>query len=714
MSIKIFKPIFILLLLCGSIAGQYSIYESLDENEIKFSFEDFGTMWTFDDIPYDLWKEKYGFTPGEEWLEHVQKSALQFGGGCSAAFVSGDGLIMTNHHCGRGAFPGIQKEDENLLRDGFYANTLEEERPVPNFYVDQLVKIEDVTDSVQNVMSTGKNHGEQIELRDKKIGEIVDRAEKELGLKCKVITLYNGGKYSLYFYKRYNDIRLVMAPDFQIAATGWDWDNFTYPRYELDFAFYRAYDESGIPIKSPHYFSWSAKGALEGEPIFIIGRPGNTDRLVSASELLYYRDYKYPVFLNYYNQVYEVYFKLYKEQIENQSENLHRLLSSGNGRKSYAGRLLGLKDNYLMAKKTDFENQLKDKIKLIPELGNRYENIWSEIENHLKILIGTNNEYYAYTFFMSFNKPKYFSIAENIIKYAEQLKLPSEERSDAYKDENLDKTKQNIFTESYDKELNELLIQAHANFLSKSIGTSNQLVQKVYGGKAGKAAVDYALSKSLITSKESLMKFLEYEPDSILNSSDPFIHFVKYAKEKADSLSKLRKEAENSLAILNQELGKLIFKIYSNKVSPDATSSLRISDGVISGYEYNGTLAPGKTTFFGLWDKYFSFNQNEYPWGLHERWKVPPPDLDLSVPVCFASTNDIVGGNSGSSLINIKGEIVGLAHDGNLESLAGHFAFLPENNRTVATDSWGLMEALKYIYKTDRLVKELLDAKIKN
>ena len=563
---KLLLSITLFFVIVISANAQRSIYNPIDYKNVKSSFDDFGSMWTFDAVPVAKYEKKYGFKPDKKWLNDVQKSALQLGRGCSASFISEDGLIMTNHHCIRGLLKQIKKEGENLMRDGYYAKTLKDERRFPNLYADQLISITDVTNEILDAIAKGKTDNEKISLKEKQIDEIIKKQGKKSDMVYKVVTLYNGGKYSLYQYKRYNDIRLVMAPDVQIAATGWDWDNFTYPRYELDFAFLRAYDEKGKPVKVKHYFTWSKKGADAGEAIFIIGRPGNTDRMLSMKQLEYFRDVSYPRILKMLNGRYHKSFDEYMNLKGDKAEALGSLLSVANGRKVYAGLLQSLNDKYIMTKKQDFENTLKAKVKANKNLNKKYVNIWDDI--------------------------------------------------------------------------------------SKTI---NELIEK---------------------------------------------------PEK-------RKEIGNSLEVLNQKLGRLIFEVYGTDLPPDATSTLRISDGVIKNYEYNGTIAPGKSTYYGLWDRYYSFGQKDYPWGLHERWKKPPKGLDLSIPIGFASTNDMVGGNSGSAVINKNAEIVGLIHDGNIESLAGAFIFLEEDNRAVATDSWGLMEALKLVYKTDRLVDEILNSKIK-
>jgi hypothetical protein len=705
---KILALLLLIFITCQANA-QRSIYEPIDLKKVKFSFDDFGSMWTFDAVPLEKYKKKYNFNPGKEWLDDVQKSALQFGGGCSGAFVSEDGLIMTNHHCIRGSLGQIQQEGENIFRDGYYAKTLENERIFPNLYVDQLIEIKDVTGEIFKALEKGKTDKEKIEAKEKAFKEITEKYTKKTGLTCKIVTLYNGGKYSLYMYKRYNDIRLVMAPDVQIAATGWDWDNFTYPRYELDFAFLRAY-ENGKPIKTKHFFSWSKKGAAENEPIFVVGRPGNTDRLLSMRQLEFFRDVRSPVILHRLNELYHAYYKFFEANPERQQELLGQLLSVANGRKSYAGGLMALNDDYLMTKKRDFEKSLKDKVKNDPKLNAEYGKLWDEIDavfdelnkfEKEQILVSLS-EYYT---------SSYRQTAENLVIYAEQMKLAEEQRHKNYKADKLNETKNKIYVQSGDVDLQKSLLIAHADYLYKVMGENYALLNTTYGGKTGQEALHYVMENTKLLD-ESYVEQLIANPNEILSLKDPLIQYYITSRIVIATNSDRREKLYNKLEVLNHKLGRLIFEAYGEIIPPDATSTLRISDGVIKQYEYNGTIAPGKTTYYGLYDRYFSFGQKDYPWGLHDVWKKPPTGLDLSTPIGFASTNDIVGGNSGSSIINRNAEVIGLVHDGNLESLAGAYAFLEENNRTVATDSWGLMEALKLVYKTNRLVKELEKGKM--
>jgi hypothetical protein len=699
--------LFVLLLPLGSF-GQHTIYEPLDLDAVQFSTEDFGTMWTFDAVPTERFEKLYGFTPSGEWLEDVRLSALEFSTGCSASFVSGDGLIMTNHHCIRGLLPSIQQDGENLQRDGFYAETLEDERIFPRIYVDQLLSIRDVTSEIRAAMEEGKTEGEQLEGRDEQI-EALTRSCEEKGNKCRVIALYNGGKYVLHTYRRYGDLRLVMAPDVQITATGWDWDNFTYPRYELDFAFLRAYDENGNPVKSPHFFQWSEKGAEEDEPVFIVGRPGNTDRLLTLAELSYHRNARTPAILTMLNEKYQAQFEYFQAHPEREAQLLADLLSVANGRKVYAGYQLALNDEYLMAKKRDFERELRARMEADPALNATYGDTWEKIDKAAGFLENSFEAFFAHQI-TSFTSPQRLLFAKKLVDYARQMELPEEQREEAYRGEKLDALQKGLELQIADEEMEWLATRAHANFLTKLLGADSPSVRAAYKGLMGDEALAHIRAHSVLTDPEEVRRLVE-EPGAILESDDPYLQFARIAAERMAELLPGYQASQATLEVQNQRVANLIFAVFGTGLPPDATGSLRISDGRIKGYEYNGTLAPAKTTYYGLWDRYFSFGETSYPWGLHELWHKPAEGLDLSIPICFASDNDIVGGNSGSAVINQNAEVVGLVHDGNLESLAGSYAFIPEVNRSVSTDAWGLIEALKWVYKTERLVRELEQGK---
>jgi hypothetical protein len=303
-------------------------------------------------------------------------------------------------------------------------------------------------------------------------------------------------------------------------------------------------------------------------------------------------------------------------------------------------------------------------------------------------------------------------MAKDVYDLALQIKLPDAEREEKYKPVNLKTTIENVYPEDFDEELNKKLLRAFVSSIYYEFGSDDELTQKLFNGQRGDKAVDYLLSNTFMENREKFLSIINLDGDELLNSDDLLIYFVKETRDEYEKLQKENDELDETQAVLNQELGKLIVKLFGDQMPPDATLTLRLSDGVIKGYEYNGTLAPGKTTYYGMYDRYFSFGEKLYPWGLTPNWQTPPEGLELNTPLNFAATLDIVGGNSGSSIVNQNAEVIGLVFDGNMESLAGDYLYMPEANRAVAVDSKGLIESLKHVYKTDRLIKELLNGRI--
>ncbi|MGE5399207.1 MAG: S46 family peptidase [Ignavibacteriales bacterium] len=677
---------------------------------VKAQRFDTGKMWTFDNPPVKYFQEAYGFTATNEWLEKARKSALRFASYCSASFVSEDGLVMTNHHCGRESVTEVTREGENLHETGFFAPTLKDERPVAGLYVDQLVLIRDVTKEVQDAINEGKTDQEKINNKKNKISEIQERTSKETGLETSVVTLYSGGEYSLYGYKRYKDVRLVFAPENQIGFFGGDYDNFTYPRYNLDCTFFRVYDDNGKPLKTDNYFKWSSKGAAEGEAIFVIGNPGRTNRLNTVSQLEYFRDVTYPLTLNLLNGIIEAYSQTIKEHPELESKYADKLFGYSNAQKVYTGLIQGLNDQVLMARKKDFENKFKAAVFAKPELKAKYGHIWDAITESRNQVRQYSKELSAYNINAMFY-PAYFSVARDVISYAKQMQLPESERSPKYKNANLDSTKAGIYPEEMDQDLNRKLTKIFVDNTISVLGENNELVQKMFGSRKGKDAVDYLLSHSSFTSKEALTALLNKSPNEILNSDDPFIYFLQATSDKLSDIRSKVKAITTKEEVNVELLGQALFEVFGTSIPPDATFTLRIADGVVKGYDYNGTKAPAKVTYYGLYDRYYSFNKQS-PWDLPARWQKPPAEFNLETPMCFVSTNDIIGGNSGSPVVNKNLEIVGLAFDGNIESLPGQFIFTTETNRCLNVDSEGMVEAIKDMYKADRLSEELRAGKL--
>lgn len=675
---------------------------------------DTGKMWTFDFPPMDYFASTYNFNPSREWFEKARLAALRLPG-CTASFVSEDGLVMTNHHCARGALDRVTREGEKLGKDGFYAVTMDEERKVPRLYIDQLVLIDDVTGEVQKAFESGTTDSAKVANRTAKISEIQSRFAMKFRETSKdsmvfsVVAFYNGGRYSLYGYKRYTDIRIVYAPETDIAFYGGDPDNFTYPRYDFDVSFFRVY-ENGKPVKTQNFFRFSKDGAKEGDAVFVIGNPGSTSRLLTVSQLEFDRDYSYPARL----AALENMIKVYTGYVAKHPEALQRyqtqIFGMANGQKSLNGQLGGLRDPVLMAKKKDFEKKFRNAVLSNPALAAKYGDPWKDIAGYQAERIDSYALSNAYNF-RGRGQSQYFTLAAELVNMAQQLKGPADRIPRTLTGALLDSTKAGFYPQNLVPEIEEQLLAMQLASMSTAFAGKNAAFSKMMNGRTPEqAAADFA--KTAVTaSKEKTQALLAGSPDDILNSSDPLISFVAATMDEARSVRAKVAAINEKQSARVQVLGNAMYEVYGTKIPPDATFTLRIADGVVKGYEYNGTIAPPITTFYGLYDRYYSFGKKE-PWRVPDRWVNPPATFNMSTPMNFVATCDIVGGNSGSPLITKDLQVVGLAFDGNIESLPGSVIFDDTKNRAVAVETTGLLEGLEQIYKADRIVKELRAGRI--
>lgn len=704
-----FLPFFSIIFFQQPSSFSQNFYYGIDFDTVKAQKYDMGKMWTFEQPPISYFEETYNFKPSAEWLDKVQKSALKFGNGCSSSFISEDGLIMTNHHCIRSLLRDLSTEELDLLKYGFYANNLEDELKIPGLFVRQLMIIEDVTNEIKEAMLVVESDSEKVAVKNQKIEEIKNRySERDPELSYEVISLYYGGKYSVYGYKKFTDIRLVFAPELIVSKLGGDYDNFTYPRYGLDCAFLRAY-ENEIPIKTDYYFQWSNESIYEDQPVFVVGNPGNTNRLYTIAQLEYLRDYRYGLQTPMRKELYKVYYDLVMKSNAEDMKLVVNLFNVGNGLKVYESTYLALQDPYFMARKRDFEKNFKQAIYCDPDLTMKYGNLWQNIAENRKAASVYAKELYALTI-SSYYSPAYFLIARNLVKLADQLNLPESEREFAYKNENLDSLIEHIFPKNFNKDVENKKLLVQLSVLKNNLSPDNQLIQNLFMGMDIDQAAENILSGSSITTKENVINLAKAGPDSILNSSDPFIKFILDSRDRLSELQNIDKKLDDSDVINNQLLGEAFYEVYGDSVPPDATGTLRISDGIIKGYDYNGTRAPIKTTFYGSLDRYYSFNK-KFPFNLPDYWQNLPDDFDLSTTLDFVSTCDIIGGNSGSPTINTDAEIVGLAFDGNMESHSGRYIYTTEANRTISVSAEGMLEAIRDLYNAEELAYEIINGK---
>jgi len=386
------------------------------------------------------------------------------------------------------------------------------------------------------------------------------------------------------------------------------------------------------------------------------------------------------------------------------------LFNVGNGLKVYESTYLALQDPFFMARKKDFENKFKNAVHSDPELNKKYGRIWEQIAENRKAASKIANEKFALSISSTYS-PKYFFIAKDLLKLAEQLKLPDEKREEAYKSGKIDSLIDFIFPSSFDKKVEDKKLLVNLSVVKNNLPPENEIAQILLLSNDVKTSAEMILAKSKITTKESIIALAKSSPESILNSNDPFIRFIAATRDRINELQAIDKRLDDSDVINNQLLGEALYEVYGDTIPPDATGTLRISDGIIKGYEYNGTIAPIKTTFYGSLDKYYSFNK-KFPFNLPDYWENLPEEFDLSTTLDFISTCDIIGGNSGSPAINIDAEVVGLAFDGNMESHSGRFIYTTEANRTVSVSAEGMIEAIRDLYKAEKLSSEILNGKI--
>ncbi len=701
--------------------------QTINQDTVKSQKLDTGKMWTFEFPPFDYLEKTYGFKATQEWFDDVRLSALRIPG-CTASFVSEDGLIMTNNHCSRGTRRLIQKEGEDLASTAFFAPTLADERKVPNYSAEQLVLLKDVTKEITSALSAGKDEKEKIALRDAKMREIKDQYEKETKLKCDVVSYYNGSLFFVQGFKTYTDIRLVFQPEEQIASYGGDPDNFTYPRYDLDCTFLRIYGDDGKPIKSDHFFKWSTNGAAAGELVFTVGNPGTTNRLRTVAQLEYLRDitYRNSAFLsdNLYNRLDQL--KSVNPKMADEYER--QRLAFSNGWKNTVNTYKALNDPYLIARKKDFEKKLQKVVSANEDLKKEYGHVWKTIETTREELRKIEPKLAAFTPNQQYWS-RYFTIGNALVAYAKFQMLPEDKKKEILDAQSQRRSgmpggmgqrgggiqqgfRDDLYPDNFDSILEEAKLDISIDFIIMNLGKNDAVVTKFFGAKSGKDAAKDLIAKSLFKSKAAVQELFKKTPQEILTLDDPFVQYFVKVEPQVEPLRNQQKEIMDTENVAFGLLGQILYKTYGTSVTPDANRTLRLSDGLMKGYDYNGTTAPVKSTFFGMFDRFYGF-EGKYPFNLPERWKNIPKDLDLKTPINFVATNDIVGGNSGSAVINKNAEVIGLAFDGNIESLQGNFIYLPTFNRTVAVDSRGMLEAIKNVYKFDRLADELANGKLK-
>ncbi|MBX2821324.1 MAG: S46 family peptidase [Rhodothermaceae bacterium] len=687
----------LLFLLVGTAAPAYG---QISEKAEQF---DNGKMWTFEYAPRAYFEETYDFEANERWFENARLGTLRIPG-CTASFVSSYGLVLTNHHCSRAAITGVSEDGEDLLEDGFYAKSIAEERPIPNMYADQLVAIEDVTEEIFAATDSAQTDAERVQFREDAIAAVQARAQSNSGLDedevvVEVVPLYHGGRYSAYTFKRYTDLRMVLAPEMKIGYFGGDEDNFTFPRYTLDITFMRIYEE-GEPFETEDYFVWSLEGAKYEEPVFVIGNPGTTSRLETVSQLELRRDVTDKNLLAFLHSRIEALESLSGTTLMQNEEMQIRnsLFSLKNARKAYQGQLDALHDPTIIARRKDAEKLFAQSISGDEDLSETYGEVIAEmagVQDEIRALASAHGAFFALT------SQTYSSALLRRAMLAYQYVQRQESGGGNPQLEELKEQIEAIPDQS--EELGIALLAARLEDFRMYYGSDHSLVMSVLNGNEPLASARELFNSSALSTQESTRQFLE---GAMSVENDNALIVVEEIMSEYQDFQSAYLGLQAQQDAIASTIGRARFEVFGTSIPPDATFSLRISDGFVRGYSYNGTMASPFTSYYGMYDHYYSYGP-ESDWDLPERWLEPIRSFDRSVPLNFSSTNDITGGNSGSPVINRDLELVGLIFDGNIESLSGSYIYLPEMHRSVSVDARGILEALDEIYQANRIVLEL-------
>jgi len=664
-------------------------------------------MWLFNRAPKQQIKAKYGFELTDAWLEHVQKSSVRLSTGGSGSLVSANGLVMTNHHVGSDMLEKLSTKERDLLAEGFYAKTAVDELKCPDLEIDILWTIEDISARVQGAVKDGMSNAEAGAARRKLRSEIEEEAKQKTGLHCESVELFQGARFHLYSYKRYTDVRLVMAPEKGIAFFGGDPDNFEFPRFDLDMCFFRIY-EGDKPLQAEHYLKWSRNGTTDNELVFVAGHPGRTERLFTVDHLEYLRDFSYPLTLR----------SLWRREVQlatfsGRSEEARRIAEGDyfgvqNSRKARTGIYGGLMDPAIMDAKQQAETKLRAAVAANPEWQKKWGDGWDDIARARK----TQREFALRLAALGGGGMNLggalFGKAKDLLRLADEKARPSGERLREYRESNMASLELQLFSPAPiypDLEIENLC--AGLQQMVELLGGKDETVVKALAGKSPRARAEELILGSKLISIDERKKLAAGGQEAIKNSKDPLIQL---ARTLDDENRKLRKRFEDEVDAVEKlgysKVAAASFAVNGEDQYPDATFTLRLSYGAVKGYSENGKPVAPYTNFAGLYER-SEERDNLPPFQLPPRWAAAKDSVNLNTPYNFVSTCDIIGGNSGSPTINKAGEVVGLIFDGNIHSLVLDIAYQDEQARAVSVDSRAIIESLRRVYDCNALADEL-------
>jgi len=686
--------------LCALVLALFSL------QTLQFTARADEGMWPFNNIPRAEIKRKYGFDVTDEWLKKVQLASVRFNNGGSGSFVSSTGLVLTNYHIVEDIVNEVSTPEKDLAKEGFVARSRNEEIKAPSLELNVLMSIEDVTGRVNGAVKPGMSDSDAFAARRKEITAIEAESTKATGLRSDVITLYQGGQYNLYRYKKYTDVRLVFVPEFQAAFFGGDPDNFNFPRFNIDMALVRVY-ENDQPVHPSSYFKWSTAGSKEGDLAFVIGNPGSTSRLFTVAHLQELRDTSIPIILRLLERR-EAMLKKYMTMGEEQTRQAQNELNSiQNSLKVYRGRLAGLKDKSLLDRKQREEDALRKSIAASPDRQKMYGDAWDAIGKAHRDYATYAKERRAFDLAGGFNTT-YFGMARTLVRLAAENQKPNAERLPEFTDARRASLELALYSPApIHDDFEKLKLADSLEYMVELLGADNALVKQVLDGKTPAARASELIEGTKLKDVAYRKEFAAGGAKAIAESTDPMIVLAAVIDPKSREL-RVRYESEvTSVERANYaKIARAKFDTEGTKLYPDATFTLRLSYGAVKGYMENGKSVTPFTTLGGLYDRSTQF-KSEFPYNLPPRWLQKKSAVNLSTPFNFVSTDDIIGGNSGSPTVNKNGELIGLIFDGNIQSLVGDYIYDESVNRAISVDVRAMTEVLRKVFDANEIADEL-------
>ena len=663
-------------------------------------------FWPFNRIPKAAIKQALGVDLSDEWVQRVQQASVRFPSG-SGSFVSPEGLVLTNHHVSLDLLHKMSSPERDYATKGFLAADRNQELKAADLELMSLQKIEDVTAKVNEAVKPEMSSTETLAARRAAIAAIEKDSQEKTGLEAEVVTLYQGGQYHLYLYKKFTDVRLVFAPEFDAAFYGGDPDNFTFPRYCLDMTIWRVY-ENGKPFQSKSYLPWSTIGVKEGDAVFTSGHPGATQRLNTVAHLEFLRDQALPLSINAFTQIRES-LDAYRNQGAEQSRQANdEFFGIENSLKSWHGQIGGLKDTATMNKKRADEKALRDRVNAMPELRAKYGDAWDRVATARAALPPYNLERVFFESGLGFYT-QYFTLARTLVRWTDESAKPNGQRLPEYSDARKASIERQLGSEApIYPGMEQAKLEAGLAVMQQMLGADNSLVKQVLAGKTPKARAAELIAGTKMGDAAARKALLAGGKAAVAASKDPFLELARLVDPRA---RELRTRYDNDVLAVERDayakIAQAVFASQGDAAYPDGTFTLRLSYGQVKGYMENGKAVAPFTEIRGLYIRGDEHKQKP-PYKIADSWMKARSAVNQTAPFDFVSTNDIVGGNSGSPVINVKGELVGLIFDGNIQSLPGYFVYDGAVNRAVSVDARGMLEALRTVYKANWVADELV------